>query len=346
MATLREIAEKSGVSQATVSRVLNYDDTLSIGSDKRKLIFEVAEALEYESPRQKRSKATSKKSSKSSGKRLRVGLIHRISIEEEMDDPYYISIRIGIERKCHEYNFELINIYRDGDEYAENQLKQIQGFIAIGKFSKGDIRYLQQYRREIVVVDGSPLEEEVDSVVVEVDKTMKKLLDFALAQGFKKIGFFGGIEKYLDYRTYLGELRMTAFVEYMTEKGIYDAGLVHLDAFCPKSGYKMLKEAVSQGPLPELIIAGNDSIALGVMRGIQELGLKIPEDVSIIGINDIPTAQYTFPSLTTVKLYSEFMGETAVGLLSEQFESRKIPKKVVISSKLIVRNSCKLKKET
>ncbi|MCX7773556.1 MAG: LacI family DNA-binding transcriptional regulator [Clostridia bacterium] len=345
MATLKEIAEKSGVSLATVSRVLNYDETLSISADKRKLIFEVAEELEYESPRQKREKKAlgAKRGVGLKYGKIRFGLLHFLSLEEELEDPYYISIRLGIEKKCRERNVELVKLYRDAAGYPVEQLKHIHGLLAVGKFSREDIKNIRLHLRDIVVVDASPLEEEVDSVVVEVDNTMRKLLDFAIEQGFKRIGFFGGNEKYSDYRTYLGEKRMTAFVEYLTEKGMYDPSLVYLDAFCSKSGYKLFKEALAKGPLPELIVAGNDAIALGIMRGVYEAGLKIPEDLSIIGINDIPTAQFAIPPLTTVKLYSEFMGETAVDLLMERLDSRKIPKKVVVPSRIIVRDSCKLK---
>lgn len=345
MATIKEIAERSGVSPTAVSRVLNNDETLSISHDKRKLVLEIAEELEYESPRQKRQKQENRiKTGKNRNGKMRFGLLHNISLEEELEDPYYISIRLGIEKKCRELSIELVKLYRDEKEYPMEQLKNINGLLAVGKFAVEDIRHILQYCRDIVVVDGSPLEEEVDSVVVDIGNVMIKILDFVIEQGFKRIGFFGGVEKYTDYRTYLGEKRMTTFVEYLTQKGLYDPSLVYLDAFSTKSGYKMFKQAQEKGSLPEVIIAGNDSIALGIMRGVYEAGLSIPEDISIVGINDIPTAQYTVPPLTTVKLYSEFMGETAVYLLNERLDFRKVPKKVVISSKIIVRNSCRLKK--
>lgn len=340
MATLKEIAEKVGVSIATVSRVLSYDETLSVSEPKRQLIFEVAEELEYKSHQPKKS---SSKTSQSKPARFRIGLIHFISVEEELEDPYYISIRIGIERKCREMNYELVKLYKNDKGYPVDQIKKVNGVIAIGKFSTADIQSVQDHCKNIVVVDSSPLEEEIDSVVVEVDKSMKKILDFALAQGFTKIGFFGWIEKYADYRTYLGEKRYTAFVEYLKEKNMFDEKYVYLDANYSKSkgGYSLFMQAAENGELPELIIAGNDSEALGIMKAIYDSGLKIPDDISLIGINDIPTAQYTIPPLTTVKLYSEFMGETAIDLLKERFENRTIPKKIIIPSRLIVRDSCR-----
>ena len=340
MATLKEIANKANVSISSVSRVLNYDDTLSISEQKRKLIFKIAEDLKYESPRKRRNESAGK--SIDDFTNYRIGIIHFLSVEEELDDPYYISIRIGIEKKCNELGIECVKIYKNGQNYASEQIKNVNGVIAIGKFSKDEIRMIQTHCKDIVVVDSSPVEEEIDSVVVEIDKTIKNILDFAILNGFKKIGFFGGVENYTEYKTYLGEKRMTTYVEYMKDKGLYNEDYLIMDSFGTKNGYNMFKKAYLKNKLPELIIAGNDSVALGVLKAIHEVGLNIPEDISIIGINDIPTAQYTYPPLTTVKLYSEFMGETAVYLLIERKGNRLIPKKVVIPSKLIIRATCKI----
>lgn len=345
MATLKEIADKVGVSLTTVSRVINYDETLSISPEKRKLIFEVAEELEYETPRSKKKA----KSPKKPGPALyRVGIIHFISVDEELEDPYYLSIRIGIEKKCQEHNFELVKLYETEHHFPLDQMESLHGLIAIGKFSTSDITTFQAHCKNIVTVDSSPLEGELDSVVVDVDVAMNKVLSFALQQGFTKIGFFGWLENYADYRTYLGEKRYTAFVEFLKKKKLFNSEYVYLDATYSKSrgGYHLFMEAYKKHNLPELIIAGNDSVAIGIMKAIRETGMKIPDDISIVGMNDIPIAQYTFPPLTTVKFYSEFMGETAVGLLKERFEHRKIPKKITLPSQLIVRESCRLAKES
>ena len=93
MATLKEIADRVGVSLTTVSRVINYDETLSITPEKRQLIFETAEELNYETPR---SRKLSRSAKKSGGAEYKIGLIHFISADEELKDPFFLSIRIGI----------------------------------------------------------------------------------------------------------------------------------------------------------------------------------------------------------------------------------------------------------
>lgn len=346
MATLKDIAEKANVSLATVSRVLNYDETLSVNPQTRQRIFEIAEEMEYETPKSKKNvtKNTQRKNTiKRKSPQLKVGMVHFISVEAELEDPYYIAIRIGIERRCHQLNIELTKIYKNNDGYPEDKLKEVQGLIAVGKFSKSDIKIIREHCKDIVFVDSSLYEEEFDSVVAEVDKTMKKILDFAFKQGFNSIGFFGGYEPYDDYRTYLGELRYTAYVEYLKEKNLYNEDYVFLDAMCAKSGHDLFMRAFKAGKIPELVIAGNDSAALGILNAMHTCGLRIPQDISLIGINDIPMAKYTTPPLTTVRLHSEFMGETAVDLLKERFDGRTVAKKVVVPSELVIRGSCRIK---
>lgn len=345
MATLKEIADKVGVSLTTVSRVINYDETLSISPDKRKLIFEVAEDLDYETPRSKR---TAKAPAKTGAGSYRIGIIHFISIDEELEDPYYLAIRIGIEKRCREYNYELIKIYDRDHNYPVDQIRSLQGLITVGKFSSDDIMLFKTCCKNTVTVDSSPCEDQLDSVVVDVNRAMNKVLTFALRQGFTKIGYFGWTENGGLIKDYPEEKRHAAFVEYLTEKNLFKSEYVYENAEYSQSrgGYQLFRQAYEEKNLPELIIAGNDSEAIGIMRAIHETGLRIPEDISVIGMNDIPIAQYTFPPLTTVKFYSEFMGKTAVDLLKERFENRIISKKVIIPCQLVVRESCRLLPET
>lgn len=338
MATLKEIADRTGVSIATVSRVLNYDETLSVSAAKRKRILEVADELDYMPPARK----ALAQENRGRAQRPRIGLIHFLSVSEELDDPYYISIRIGIERRSQELGFELVKLYKAKEGFHTEELRNVAGIIAIGKFSQDEINDFSVNCPDVVMVDSSPRNHRFDCVVVDVAESMRDLLNFALSQGFTKIGYYGGDERYVEHRTYLGEKRYTAFVEYMKEKGLFDPRLVKLELFTVKNGYHMFMEAFKEGLLPELIVAGNDSTALGILKAMRECGLAVPEAISLIGINDIPTAQYTEPPLTSVKFHSEFMGETAVDLMKERLESRKLPKMVVVPSQLIIRGSCRI----
>ena len=91
MATIKDIAEKAGVSIATVSRVLNYDETLNVQDETRKRIFEVAEQLDYQVKDKKKRK-----------RKLKIGVLYSYSLEEELEDTYYLSVRVAIEKKLAE----------------------------------------------------------------------------------------------------------------------------------------------------------------------------------------------------------------------------------------------------
>ncbi|MBN2795915.1 MAG: LacI family DNA-binding transcriptional regulator [Clostridia bacterium] len=334
MATIKDIANKAGVSIATVSRVLNYDNSLSITSEKRKKILEIAEGLEYETPRNRN------KDSKKKKKHFTIGMLHFLSIETELDDPYYIAIRLGIEKLCMDQNIQVIKIYRDSNNFNSDTLKQVDGLVVVGKFSKDDLALISENCPHVTFVDSSPLEHRFDSVVIDAEKTVIEICDYLIDLGYKEIGYLGGEEVLEEYNTILGETRRKAFIEKMTKEKLYHENWIYMGKFSSESGYMMMKEAMGN-KLPEVFFCANDNIALGAMKAVYEAKLRIPEDISLIGFNDIPTTKYTTPPLTTVKIYSEFMGECAVELLLEQINGRKIPKKLTIPTKIIKRESLK-----
>jgi len=337
MATIKDIANRTGVSITTVSRVLNYDKTLSITSDKRKLILEVAEELEYETPRNRKNS----KSKKKKVKMMTIGILHFLDIETELEDPYYIAIRLGIEKKCLENNVQVVKIYKNSGNFTDTVLSQLEGLVVIGKFGTEDLNLIEKHCDRVVFVDSSPREGTFDSIVIDAEWTVKEVINYMLDIGFTKIGYLGGKEILEEYNTVLGETRKKAFIETTQSLDIYNKDWIFVDKFSHQSGYNMMKEALELDVLPEIFFAANDNIAIGAMKALYEAGKRVPDDISIIGLNDIPTAKYTLPPLTSVKIYSEFMGECAVDLLLEQISGRRIPKKLVIPTKIIRRESVK-----
>ena len=146
MATLKEIAELAGVSLTTVSRVLNMDETLNVSEVTRQKVLETAEELNYVATRTKRVKM----------KQYTIGIINWYSHKQELDDPYYFSIRLAIEKKCREEQINYTNIERF--DLKEDKYKGIDGIIAIGKFGEEDITVIENIASHIVFVDCSPME--------------------------------------------------------------------------------------------------------------------------------------------------------------------------------------------
>lgn len=332
MATIKDIAQKAGVSSATVSRVLNYDSTLSVSDEKRKLILEIAEELEYSTPRKRRARAGKKK--------LRIGLIHWYTVQQELEDPYYMSIRIGIEKTCIENNMDIFKVY-DPENYDFSQLEQVDGLIAIGKYDNKQIETFLNVTEYLVFVDSSPQEQDFDSIVIDFEKAVVNAIKALVKNGHKHIGYIGGREYVGPERIPLGERRELIFREYMKSINMLDEKEIYIGSFVAESGYQLMKKAISNSKnLPTAFFIASDSMAIGALRALHEADLKVPDDISLIGFNDIPTSKYTVPPLATVRVHKEFMGETAVEMLLERIvKKRVIPKKVVIPTKLIVRES-------
>ncbi len=329
MATIRDIAAKAGVSIATVSRVLNFDESLNVSDSTKKKIFEVAEELNYVTVRERKNKKQNF---------TKIGIIHWYSEKEELGDPYYLSIRIGIEKKCDEefIKFERIN---KGDNY-EN-IEPIDGIIAIGKFGKSEVEQIEKLSENIVFVDSSPDEDLYDSVIVDFRKAMTNVLDYLTSLGHKHIGYIGGEEYVNNGRDKVNDYREITYYEYMQAMNMLNKDYVGLGSFTHADGYKIMKNMLNRDDYPTAFFMANDSMAIGAYKAIMESGLRIPEDISIVGFNDISTAQYLVPALTTVKVYTEFMGETAVELMLERLRNgRHISKKVIVPTKLVIRDSC------
>lgn len=322
MATIKEIAERANVSMTTVSRVLNYDDTLSVPAETKKRVFEAAEELSYVGQKKKRAK-----------KRMNIGILYSYSLEEELEDPYYLAIRLSIEKKLMLENISAVRLD------SKEKTKGLHGLLCLGIFSQEKIEEIRALEIPCIFVDSSPNDDLFDSVVIDFVKSTRKVLDHILSSGHTKIGFIGGTDSILG-EAQARDLRQDVFEKYLTGKGLYLEEFVKIGSYTPSDGYRLSKEMLSQKERPTAIFLANDSMAVGCYKAASDLGLKIPEDISVVGFNDISAAQYMLPPLTTIRLYTEFMGEMAVDVLKERITSgRKIALKITIPTELVVRES-------
>ena len=330
MATIKEIAEKAGVSIATVSRVLNYDETLNVSDATRKRIFEVAQELEYVTTKERKSKKAA----------YEVCIIKGYSEKEELEDTYYLSIRLSIEKCLKEENIDYVVISKD--KLIDERLRSVDGILAVGIFSSMEADMLKNTNSNIVFVDTDPEDDDFDCVVISMRRVVKKVLDYFISLGHKEIGYIGGIDSSEEASKKLVDYRERWFRDYMEEMKLLDESFIRVGSFSPSSGYELMKDILSTDRYPDAFFIANDSMAIGAYRAVMEKGLSIPDDISIIGCNDISTAQFIAPPLTTVKIYTSLIGETAVELMLERIKfERKISKKVVLPTKLIIRESCK-----
>ncbi|MDS0525392.1 LacI family DNA-binding transcriptional regulator [Clostridium sp. SHJSY1] len=327
MATIKDIAERAGVSISTVSRVLNYDPTISTSNETKKRIFEIASELSYD-------KHINKKKSNN-----RVAIVKWYTEEEELNDLYYLSIRLGIEKKCKELNFGVVMYTQDNISQIKDE--NIQNIIAVGKFSKDEINRFTNGDSNIIFVDYSPNENIYDSVVTNFELATKNVVDHYIEKGHKNIGYIGGIEFFKDKSDYVDDIRGITLKTYLKKLKLYSDKNIFIGKFTVDDGYSLMKQAIVElkEELPTAFFVANDTMAIGALRALTEHGIEVPNRVNIIGANDISVAQYLNPPLSSVKVHTENMGETAVELLLERINGRTIAKKVSLSTELIIRSS-------
>lgn len=331
MTTLKDIAERTQFSVATVSRVLNYDHTLSVGDRTRKSIFQAAEELEYRNYKKKIQEKTRK-----------LAIINWYTEQEELDDQYYLSIRLGAEKKAKEMGYKIERVYQNEEDKMDDDLS---GVIAMGKFSEEQVKKIRQKAPYVCFVDCAPEDGLNDSVVADFKQAMHESVDHLLEKGHQKIGVFAGQEMYSDGSGPRNDPRTSYLKAYLKKKKVFEENFFYEGRFRVDSGRENMEQAIEElgkEELPSAIITGNDAIAIGCLQVLNEHNIHVPQDISIIGFNDIPTAKYLTPSLTTTKVYTEEMGKTGVQLLHERIQNgREVSKHVTLSTSLIERASTK-----
>lgn len=335
MPTIRDIAKIAEVSPATVSRVLNNDPLINVTAETKKRIFEVAEELKYTKHIQKRierEQSTSKN----------VVLMHWYSVEQEINDPYFISIRLGIQSRCNDNNYNLKTIYFDDNQREMVKNSSADGIIMLGTFSDETKDFIDKLGIPVIYANSIDYTYKHDSIHVDFRAITRDVLNFLMDQGHKDIAYIGGREVLPHTSKEIIDPRELEYKEIMYNNHIFYDDFFKHGNYTIESGYNLALELINTSIKPTAIFCGNDSIGLGAMRAINESGLRIPEDIALISINDIPTLEYTSPSLSTVRIYSEFLGEAAVKLLTEQMnKERNVNIAIHVPFEFVLRESTK-----
>lgn len=330
MATLKDIAQKTGTSITTVSRVLNFDKTLSVSDEIRRKILETAKDMKYK-PRRSRIGINPKHE-------YHIGIILWYDVKEEQDDPYYMQIRRGIEQLAIREQITTSLIYKNNDDFDLSSLSKVDGLICVGKFSSAQINQFKRLTSTLVFVDSSPDEELYDSIVIDFHTAVKDVLTFLLEEGYRTIGYLGGVE-YVTKHIKLGERRELVFRDFLYQRNKLQTKFIHVGDFTIESGYKLMTEALQRKTRAEAYFCANDSIAFGALRAIHEAELQVPQDIALVGFNDNPSSAYTYPPLTTVHVPTEFMGEEALRSIQQILGGRTIPIKKIVPTKLVKRRT-------
>ena len=329
LAKIKDIAKVTGFSIATISRVLNQDQAFSVSDETRLKILSAAEKLNYIPLNQRQHQPKKEKNTTC------IGLAYWYSTADEITDPYYLSIRLAIEHYCETQQITLKLFYLPEKSYEEIRNAELDGLIALGKYSEAEIASLHQLNTNFVLVDCYTKHPEIDVVMVDLKEATKDILEYFVQSNISSIGFIGGIEGTLDGKA-LEDIRLKTFAKH--EVANHDT--IYLGAFNADSGYEIMSNIIRAKFIQPAYIVASDAIAIGCLKALNEHQIKVPSEVSIVSYNNIALAQYTIPALTTVDLNTNHLGMTAAETLYERINSnRRLAKKIFIPTQLIKRES-------
>ncbi|GFH43095.1 LacI family transcriptional regulator [Lactococcus hodotermopsidis] len=338
MASIREIAKLAGVSPATVSRVLNADETMSVAASTRARIIKVANQLNYH-----KIENLGPKSPKQSSK-LSIALIKMHSSQRENDDPYFRQIQEGMEVEANAWNFRLETLKLG--EFKLNQLAQYGAIIVVGAFTADALAEIFEVNHNLIVVDNYFASSRYDLVHPDFAKRTEQVLDYLYAQNHRKIAFIGGEIGTIDLtgckKNKIVDVRTTAYENWMKIHGLSDNIRIKTGNWTMAFGLTATDELIDEAAegLPTAIISASDPMSVGIYRALQLKKIAIPETISIFSFDDIEVAGYMSPPLSTVHIDSLEIGRVAIRLAKERIlDNRTSALRVEVASEIIVRES-------
>lgn len=327
MATIKEIAEIVGVSSAAVSRVLNYDEGISVSDETREAIFAAAEKIGY-------------KKRVIYPKIENVALLYFTDNEDELEDVFYHGVKDELIRQAKKMNIQL-SIYNREDG-MEAIPKELNAFIAVGWLNRSEIDRLYKICQKGVFIGTSPDEKLFDAVRPNMDSFLTQMVDYFVEKGHKSIGFIGGSDRNIDTGKPSMDIREWSFRQSASYYNCLNEDYILIsEKFTVAEGYRLGRELLKKEKLPTAVCVASDTLAVGVLQALNEGGVQIPEQVAVFSINDVNIAKYLSPPLTTIHIDIPCICETALDLLRNRvLNDGKVTRSVFVNGNPVFRKSC------
>ncbi len=328
--TIKDIAKRANVSYATVSRALS--DHPEISGETKKKILALASDMGY------------------TPNAIAKGLVTKNTrtlalLIPEISNPFFPELAQGIEDYANTNGYQVFlcnsnwNIQKEKEYLNKLYSSRVDG-IVITPVSD-DISHIIGSNLKIPMVFAAfrPQNPDISYVAIDDYKASYMAIEYFIKLGHKKIAFAGGL---LSNSSQF--LRLTAYKDILSKHHLpIDPRYIVHGQFTISSGYNLAKELLMVEELPTAILCGNDIVALGVIQAIEEFGLNVPKDVSVIGFDDIPYASLNKIQLTTVYQPKYEIGGLCIDLLMNKIRNKEAGNDLfhVIEPKLIIRKTCK-----
>lgn len=344
MATLKDIANLAQVSQATVSRVLNQDPTISVTEETRKRILRAARDLGYRTVQQRyQTMLHTEEISHSGSVERRVGIAQMFENRQLQEDVYYLMLKNVLDQVFFEKKLVTVLLFRNEQgHFMKNDELPLDGIIAIGRFSQEEIRDFHRYTNHIVFLDSSPDEEKYCSIVPNYQLAIDQVLQCFWERGYKRIAYLGSVYTFGDMKELTVDPRYYYYKNSLLEKNNFDPELVIDCEMNARSSYRVMKEYLERGNgVADAIFASSDAVAPGLMKALHEYGIRVPEQLGVITFNNTSFSQFADPPLSSIEVYMRENAEAAVLCMELLWQGKSHPKKIIISCSLEERGSVK-----
>jgi len=324
---LNAVAKRAGVSTATVSRVLN--DLKVVKSSTRSRVLRAAEELNYHPNLHARSLAK--------GRNRTLGIL-----VSNMENPFFFDIYRALESAAHARGYEVVVANTD---YRSEQLVssvrlmigwRVAGLAAIVSEMDTDLmQTLTESRIPIVFYDVGTPRKNITNVRVDYRKGMKKIAEYLHSLGHVRMAFVG-------HHSTLGPIseRRKTFLETISRFTPGGEGQVVAGADGLEGGRQAARELLASNFHPTAIICVNDFMAVGVLRELRDQGIRVPNDISVTGFDNIKLAEFCSPALTTAHIPREQIGQTIFeNLVQDSKRDQMAGREILIDPELVVRES-------
>lgn len=329
--TLEDIAQMSGVSRSTVSRVLNGEP--NVNDLTRRKVQEVIERINFQPNLAARGLAV--------GRTRVLGLVIPNAVGTIFSDPYFPLLVQGVSNACNARDYSVM-LWLAEPEYERRTISQIlysglvDGFIIASMLTDDPlVERLVESNRPFTAVGRHPTNESVNYVDVDNRSGAFQAVAYLLRTGRRRVATITGPQNMIA-----GQDRFQGYLDALRERGIATSlELVAEGDFSDQGGYLAMKRLLPQRP--EAVFIASDAMAFAAMRAIKEAGMRVPEDIAIVGFDDIPAAALSNPPLTTVRQPILRSGQVVAETLIDLIEHPDTQiRRVLLPTELVIRSTC------
>ncbi|MCC5894512.1 MAG: LacI family DNA-binding transcriptional regulator [Alkalibacterium sp.] len=309
MVTIYDIAKDSGYSIATVSKALNNK---SVSEKARRAILKSVEELHYTPNSSARTLATNKS--------WMIGVVFGENLGIGIAHPFFSQVIEGFKKHMELYNYDLLFVSRhmglQQETYRHLQHRGVDGIVIIQSFGEDEMQNIEMSMPTVYIDRPS---DEPGTVYSDNRSGSRLAVNHLVENGHKKIAHIMG-----NQTTYAGIERAKGFRQAMRDHGldVREDYLVDGGYYSQAGGREAMIRLLSLEDKPTAVYAAGDEMAIAAIKVIKEWGLRVPEDISVVGFDDIQLAQHIDPPLTTIRQDKELIGQQAAIMLLDKIANQ------------------------